>query len=62
MSERNNSRRVRVAFEANHFSSEQLIKVYEQLRPVKSRIEVLESYKRDMPQEKKRPNMRGGAR
>ncbi len=30
-------RRVRLAFEPNRFSSEQLVKVYEQLKPIESR-------------------------
>ena len=37
MSERHRTWRVRVAFEPNRFSSDQLVKVYEQLKPTNSR-------------------------
>ena len=60
MSERS-LRRVRVAFEPSRFSSEQLINVYEPLKPVESRAEVIGISKRDLPQKKIRSNMRGEA-
>jgi hypothetical protein len=37
MTERHCTLRVRVAFEPNRFSSDQLVKVYEQLKPTDSR-------------------------
>ena len=37
MSERHCTRRIRVAFEPNRFSSDQLVKIYEQLKPTDSR-------------------------
>ena len=43
MTERDRSWRIRVAFEATRFSSEQLIKVYEQLKPTPRRETVKEA-------------------
>ena len=37
MAERDRTWRIRVAFEANRFSSERLIKIYEQLKPTQAR-------------------------
>ena len=37
MTERDRTWRIRVAFEANRFSSEQLIEIYEQLKPTQTR-------------------------
>lgn len=36
-------RRVRLAFEPNRFASEQLVKVYEQLKPIESRSAPMQS-------------------
>ena len=38
MNDRQHPWRIRVAFEPNRFGAEHLIRVYEQLEPVKSRI------------------------
>jgi hypothetical protein len=49
---------LRVAFEPNRFSSAQLITVYEQLKPTKSRTTATESLRR--PERAKRPGARRG--
>ena len=38
MKKRDSNLKIRVAFEPNRFSSECLVKVYEQLKPIDSRI------------------------
>lgn len=49
MSERHRTRRIRVAFEPNRFSCEQLIEVYEELKPTDSRATPTESSRKPAP-------------
>ncbi len=50
--------RIRLAFEPNRFSSEQLAKVYEQLKPTDSRATPTESLRK--PAKAKRPATKRG--
>jgi hypothetical protein len=59
MRERHRTWRIRVAFEPNRFSSEQLVEVYEQLKPTDARVTAAGSLTR--PAKTKRSAAKGGA-
>ncbi len=59
MSNRHHTWRLRVRFEPNRFSSEQLAKVYEQLKPTASR-EVLPPSADPRNMKKRRTHINGG--
>jgi hypothetical protein len=60
MSERHRTWRVRIAFEPNRFSSDQLVKVYEQLKPTNARSSPAQPSSRPTPT--KRSAAKGGER
>ena len=60
MTERHRPWRIRLAFEPNRFSSEQLIKVYEQLKPTDSRATATASLGK--PAKRRGSAAQGGAR
>ena len=52
-------RRVRLSFEPNRFAAEQLVEVYEQLKPLESRTKPTRSVAK--PAKKKRASAKGDA-